>query len=126
MRVLIIDDDEDDRDIFCTAIHELVPSIECREAESCLEGHRILERDKPALPDYIFLDINMPKVDGETCFERIKKDADLTHIPVVMYSTTSNQNEIQRFYDKGAFAFVTKPRDYGLLLRELRSLLKLN
>jgi CheY-like chemotaxis protein len=126
MKVLIIDDDEDDRSIFCAAIRELSPSIECKEAESCYQGHTLLTQNLQALPDYIFLDINMPRVDGETCFRRLKKDKAVSHIPVIMYSTTDNQQEIKRFYERGAFAFVTKPREYGALLNSLRSVLNLN
>jgi len=125
MKVLIIDDDEDDRDIFCAAIHDLGESIECKVAESCLEGHQVLSQNLHALPDYIFLDINMPKVDGDTCFRRLKKDTSVSHIPVLMYSTSSDEQEIKHFYEKGAFAFVTKPRDYDVLLSSLRSVLNL-
>ncbi len=62
--VLIVDDDEDDRDLFCIAVHELEPKINCilaRNGEEALQGLRL---EKFPKPDLIFLDLNMPRLNG--------------------------------------------------------------
>ena len=89
--VLIIDDDEDDRDLFCIAVHEIEPRINCimaRNGEEALQGLR-LEYPKPHI---IFLDLNMPRINGIQCLRELKKDRELQDIPVVIY-TASNLDE---------------------------------
>ena len=72
MTILNVDDDEEDIEIFCDAVREIDSSIICLVAKSAEEALQILNSDID-LPAYIFLDINMPKVDGNTCLAQIKK-----------------------------------------------------
>ena len=70
--VLIVDDDEDDRDLFCIAVHELEPKINCilaRNGEEALQG---LHLEKFPKPDLIFLDLNMPRLNGYSISSGIK------------------------------------------------------
>ena len=63
MVVLNVDDDHEDREFFCDALREIDPSVVCLIAASGMEALALLQ-DRDALPDYIFLDINMPMMDG--------------------------------------------------------------
>ena len=75
--VLIVDDDEDDRDLFCIAVHELEPKINCilaRNGEEALQG---LQLEKFPKPDVIFLDLNMPRLNGIQFLRELKKDSQL-------------------------------------------------
>ena len=107
MTILYADDDPDDCELVCEALHDVDPSILFMTANDGYEALAILRKNR-RLPDYIFLDINMPKMDGKTCLLELKKDQRLKNIPVVIYSTTTNTNEIVEMFDLGAFEFISK------------------
>src|SRR5690606_28093529 len=88
-RFLIVDDDTEDQELFIDVVREVDPSIECISAFTGEEALTLLREDSPALPDYIFMDLNMPRLNGVQCLSKIKKMQYLQHIPVLLY-TTSN------------------------------------
>jgi CheY-like chemotaxis protein len=87
-RLLIADDDEDDRLLFCEAVKEIEPSAECFTAINGEDALEKLRSGLQQLPDYIFLDLNMPRMNGFRCFEELKQDDKLKDMPVVIFSTT--------------------------------------
>jgi CheY-like chemotaxis protein len=117
MVVLSVDDDIDDLDLFREALKDVDKSIVCVSARSAQEALNIL-RDEDLRPDHIFLDINMPVMNGRECLEKIKENPKLENIPVVMYSTTSNSQEIKACKKLGA-EFLTKPNRYTDLVKSL-------
>ena len=118
---LLADDDADDKTLFCEALSEIDPSIVCYTASDGKEALDILSKKQIDKPNIIFLDINMPIMDGWQCLGKIKENNEHRHIPVIMYSTSSYQRDIELALESGAFCFFTKPSDY----RELRSILRL-
>lgn len=124
MVILIVDDDAEDIELFGQAVNEVDPAITCVEAYNGLEALKILKRNS-FLPDYIFLDINMPLMNGRKCLEEIKKDDIYKRIPVIIYSTTSDVRQIDECRDLGA-DFLTKPDSFDILTSALRRILKLN
>jgi CheY-like chemotaxis protein len=62
-------------------------------------------------PDLVFLDLNMPRLDGFEVLARLKADARLRSIPVIMVTSTDSQREIKRAYELGASGYVVKPVD---------------
>ncbi len=121
MTILNVDDDLDDIEIFCDAVRAVDASIICLVARSAEEALKILNSDIE-LPAYIFLDINMPKVDGNTCLREIKKDARLREIPVVMYSTHTRTTDIEAYREMNA-GFLLKQNSFNALVRELEKVL---
>jgi CheY-like chemotaxis protein len=119
--VLLIDDDTDDIDLFSEAVSNISPEIRCWSAKDGSQGLRLLNEELVVLPDYIFLDVNMPVMGGKECLARIKTNSRLRTIPVFMYSTTSNATEIQEMKKLGAKDFVIKPSDFNSLVRLLKS-----
>ena len=73
-------------------------------------------------PDLILLDLNLPKYDGRQLLEKIKSDPDLNHIPVVVLSTSSAEEDILRSYKLHANAYVTKPVDLDQFLNVVRQI----
>ena len=122
MNILYVDDDLEDKEFFLEAVRSIDPTIQCsiasggREALEGLTGGYIL-------PSCIFLDINMPLMDGKTCLIEIKKQYALRDIPVIMYSTTSDTNQIKECYRLGAFDFLIKPNTLKKLSEDLISIL---
>ncbi|AKJ09565.1 chemotaxis protein CheY [Streptomyces incarnatus] len=73
-------------------------------------------------PDLILLDLNLPKYDGRQVLERIKSDEDLSHIPVVVLTTSSAEEDILRSYKLHANAYVTKPVDLDQFIAAVRQI----
>ena len=73
-------------------------------------------------PDLILLDLNLPKYNGVQILEAIKSDAQLCHIPVVVLTTSSAEEDILRSYKLHANAFVTKPVDLDQFMSAVRQI----
>ncbi len=116
--LMIVDDDKDDRFFFRSAIRKNNPSFECIEAENGVEALQQL-RSTDALPDFIFLDLNMPKMDGRECLMELKKDKILKNIPVIIYSTSEYKLDKEVTKELGADFFLTKLSDIYPLPEEL-------
>jgi CheY-like chemotaxis protein len=123
MLILIVDDDNEDRELFREAIAEIDPAIRCYSAQDGKEALNQMNHELVVLPDFIFLDINMPVMNGRECLIEIKKSTRLRQIPVIMYSTTSDTNEISGFYTLGAHDFLIKPSTFKKLVEALSSIL---
>jgi CheY-like chemotaxis protein len=122
MIILIVDDDAEDIELFTEAVSEVDSEIHCVEAYNGLEALKVLKRNS-LLPNFIFLDINMPLMNGRKCLEEIKKNDNYKHIPVIIYSTTSDEKQISECRKLGA-DFLTKPNSFDELTGALRKILK--
>jgi CheY-like chemotaxis protein len=123
LHLLIIEDDEDDRDLFCDAIHEIEPQIKCilaRNGEEALTGLRLDQFPKPKL---IFLDLNMPRKNGFQCLRELKGDRLLRDIPVVIYTTSKSIEQKTECEKLGAVHFITKPTSFNELCRVISNVL---
>ncbi|MHA4847774.1 response regulator [Flavitalea antarctica] len=118
-RILLIDDDSDDREMFCEAIGELSPDVICYFATDGYKAFSKLQTGEFELPDLIFLDINMPLISGWDCLQKFKEHPGYRQIPVIMYSTSSNYFDIEKANNLGALLFFTKPSNFKVLTRNL-------
>lgn len=121
-RVLLIDDDKDDAAILLAAFSESGLSAALDHFENGSLALDTLMNNKGGIPDVIFLDINMPVINGWECLREIKKLAELQSIPIVMYSTFNLKSEGISAKDVGATAFFTKPDKFSELKSKLLSL----
>jgi CheY-like chemotaxis protein len=115
----IVDDDVDDQDLFIEAVNEVDKTINCMSFSSCEEALELMKSRKIDLPDVIFLDLNMPKLNGKQCLVELKKHADLRHIPVVIYTTSSEKKDMEETARLGAAHFLTKPNKFEELCRAI-------
>ncbi|MEU3412719.1 MULTISPECIES: response regulator [unclassified Streptomyces] len=94
-----------------------------RDGEEALDFlYRRGEHAGAPTPDLILLDLNLPKYDGRQVLERIKSDPDLAHIPVVVLTTSSAEEDILRSYKLHANAYVTKPVDLDQFIAAVRQI----
>jgi CheY-like chemotaxis protein len=121
MVVLTIDDDRDNLDIFCEALNEINPNIDCIKAISAEEALNLLSLAN-SLPNYIFLDLNMPVINGKECLKMIKLNNKLSEIPIFIYSTSSDSTEIDECKRLGA-NFLKKAHSHSLLVESLKSII---
>ncbi len=122
MTILYADDDSDDCELLTEALEKIDPTIQCKVASDGMDALNILNEGE--LPDYIFLDVNMPVMDGKDCLEKLKNDERLKNIPVVIYSTTRNHEEIRELYAMGAEQFVEKPSNFNDLCKTLKGVIE--
>jgi CheY-like chemotaxis protein len=121
--IALADDDSDDADLFAEALMEIDPEIRFKKATN---GRELLEKmqiEEVDFPDIIFLDINMPEMNGWECLSELKKDRRLRNVPVVIYSTSSNVNDKKMAIKLGASYFYTKPDNYQQLKKFLEGLI---
>lgn len=122
---LLIDDDEDDRELFQIAIDELEQPINFYGVDSCCKALEQLEQ-KHVQPDFIFLDLNMPQMSGKECLRKLKESAELLHIPVTIFSTSSDPRDKEETSNLGAFDFITKPSKTSELVKILNEFISTN
>lgn len=120
--VLNIDDDPEDLENFYKAVKTVNPLAKCFLARDAKEALSIL-RDA-IVPDYIFLDIHMPMMDGKTVLTELRQNKKLETVPVVMYSTQINPRETEEYAALGANQFLHKHNDFRGLCTSLETLLK--
>ncbi|WP_245752338.1 response regulator [Chitinophaga arvensicola] len=120
--VLLIDDDIDDRMIFGEVLKELAPDIIYHEAINGEDA--LIKLNNDLVPDLIFLDLNMPRVDGKQFLAEIQQQDRLKHIPVVIYSTSSHESDKKETRELGASYFLTKPNSLHELTHILTDLLQ--
>ena len=123
VHLLIVDDDEDDRDLFCAAVNDVDPAIHCLMAQNGYEALRALRSCRLEKPDIIFLDLNMPRMNGLQTLTELKKDEALKDIPVIIYSTSKLEEDKEKTKKQGAAAFLTKPTSLDELRIDIEQLL---
>ncbi|MGX9674119.1 response regulator [Mycobacterium sp. HM-7] len=124
--ILLVEDDAGDELITREAFADNKIKNTLHVARDGQEGLDFLYRrgvhaDAPT-PDLILLDLNLPKYDGRQLLEAIKSDADLCHIPVVVLTTSSAEEDILRSYKLHANAYVTKPVDLDQFMKAVREI----
>ena len=115
---LLIDDDSDDQEIFVLALKQINNNIDCQVFD---DGKTAIEtlKQSPRLPDYIFLDLNMPLMDGRQCLQAIRQISRLDDVPVIMYSTSSDPRDKQETLKLGAGHYIEKQASLPQLVKKL-------
>jgi two-component system, chemotaxis family, response regulator Rcp1 len=115
VRILLVEDNEGDIVLTLEALKEarIINAVDVvRDGEQALQ---FLRKEEPYTgihtPDIIFLDINLPKVDGTEVLSIIKNDEHLKVIPVIMLTTSDAENDIMSSYSNHANCYITKPVD---------------
>jgi CheY-like chemotaxis protein len=127
-RVLIVDDDPDDRNLIFDSFKEKFCDSDLFALN---DGQELLEylgrrgRYKNAehpLPELILLDLNLPVKDGREALAEIKTDQQLRHIPVVIFTTSDAQKDVLQMYELGANSYVTKPVAFTRFVEVIHSI----
>lgn len=117
MNILLADDDIDDRNFFKDALKALPLTTSLSTVNDGDELMNYLLANTEQLPHVLFLDINMPAKNGFECLEEIKKNIKLKDIPVVMFSTSSEQDKIKILFKTGADVYIHKPSNFAQLVQ---------
>lgn len=127
--ILMADDDEDDRDLTREALQN---SRLANEMRFVVDGQDLMDYlrregrysdptiDAPR-PGIVLLDLNMPKKDGREALAEIKSDPRLRSIPVVVLTTSKDEEDVFRTYDLGVNSFITKPVTFAGLVEVMKT-----
>lgn len=118
----IVDDDRDDQNYLIEALSENDPDARFFTAANGQEALLFLQSGIAPLPDVIFLDLNMPRMNGRQCLTELKLSPALRDIPVIIYSTSSDKKEMQETITMGAAYFLVKRSNFHDLKEELSSI----
>ena len=113
LHLLLADDDIDDCDFFKDAIDELSATLKLTIVNNGVELMEFLMENPDNTPDLIFLDLNMPKKSGLECMVEIKSSDSLSHIPIIIYSTSLDQMVVNSLYQMGAHHYIQKPAEFA-------------
>lgn len=120
----LVDDDIDDQEIFALALQRVDTSIACIFANDGLDALKKLHQDETFIPHYIFIDLNMPRMNGRQCLIEIKKINRLDNVPVIIYSTSSEPADILETKALGATDYVAKPPSISMLTKTLTQIFR--
>jgi CheY-like chemotaxis protein len=126
--LLLAEDDDDDYLLIREALRD---SLISNDLVRVSDGEELLAylrrpgapggRGSDVDPALILLDLNMPKMDGRTALKQIKSDPALCHIPVIVLTTSKQEEDVFRSYQTGVNAFMQKPGSFNDLVGALRS-----
>lgn len=108
LHVLLADDDTDDRFFFDKALKVLPVSLRFTAVEDGARLMEYLQQNLNNLPDVLFLDLNMPRMNGSECLEEIKGNKKLQKLPVIIYSTSLHEDLADELYKNGAHYYIRK------------------
>jgi len=123
--IYLVDDDVDDQLFFTDALKEIDANISCSIANN---GREALEnlRKMTSLPEILFLDLNMPFMNGYECLSELKNELKLSRIPVVIFTTSNDPKDAEITHQLGAEVFLSKPNEFRLLREKLEKILALD
>ncbi len=124
--IFLADDDEDDCMLFEDALREICAETKLTTANDGEQLMKLLLENTSALPNSIFLDLNMPRKNGFECLEEIRSNPVLKDIPIVIFSTTAQQQSVDRAYEYGANFYIQKPGTFAQLKGIIKKILSIN
>jgi len=119
-RVFLLDDDHDEHEIFQSALQRIDEQVVFNAASDWQEAAGILMHYRP---NFIFVDLNMPKMDGVSCVMEIRKIKPFQHVPIYLYSTGITEKEGKKAISAGATNYIVKPAGFLDLCKMLKKIL---
>ncbi|MGI2033189.1 response regulator [Rhizobium panacihumi] len=126
--ILLVEDNPRDLELTlaalekCQLANEIVIARDGAEAMDYLLGAGSHAGKEGGNPTVVLLDLKLPKIDGLEVLERIKKDGNLRHIPVVMLTSSREEQDLVRSYELGVNAFVVKPVEFNEFFKAIQDL----
>lgn len=118
LKVLLIEDDTIEVMKLKRAIKKLELEHELIEAKNGEEALTLLKNDQ-VLPDVIFLDLNMPKINGLEFLKILKEDDILKYIPTIILTTSNNRKDVLACYQTGVAGYIIKPLKYEDYIKKI-------
>ena len=124
--ITLADDDEDDRLFFTDAFEELKIKTAVNTVNNGKELLDFLNHPETVLPNIIFLDLNMPIMNGIDCLKEIKQNEKFKDIAIAIYSTSSSDKDVENTFVLGANVYIKKPSNFNDLKKVLSEVVIIN
>lgn len=123
--IYLVDDDQEDRMLFREALGEIDTPVIVRNFDNGVSLIANLLNSEDALPDAIFIDLNMLLMNGEECVEDIRNERHFSQIPIIIYSIYVDDQAMDRLQVKGANGYLIKPDSFEKLKKIIKKSLEL-
>lgn len=127
--ILLVEDDPGDQELTRRALKEGILITDLHVVSDGQEALDYLQRraeyanpSASPRPDLILLDLNMPRMDGREVLRHVRKDPDIAHIPIVVLTTSEQEQDILQSYKIGCNSFITKPVYFDNFIRAVQQL----
>jgi two-component system response regulator len=126
-RILLVEDNPDDEILMLDALRRAGVAADIDIARDGAEALNYLipkdeRNDQSTVPRLVLLDLKLPKFSGLEVLRRLRADQRTRYVPVVVLTSSSEQDDIKKSYDNGANAYVRKPIDYRQFLEAVHCL----
>lgn len=125
IHILLAEDDNDDRLLFQEALNDLPVKTELTTVPNGEQLMELLTKKRKRLPDVLFLDLNMPRKNGFSSLGEIKRNNDLDQLPVIIFSTATEEEKVRQVYKDAAHYYIRKPPTFSELKNVILKVLTL-
>lgn len=115
INILLADDDQADCLLFKEAVEELPVSANITIVHNGEQLIEVISKKGNKLPDVLFLDLNMPRKNGYATLGEIKRNTDFQNLPVIIFSTASDEDSVKNVFRNAAHYYICKPADFSQL-----------
>lgn len=110
--LLLVEDNSDEEALAVRALEKCGVPVRLRVARDGAEALAMLSAPDAELPDLVFLDIKLPKIDGIEVLRRLRADARMHSVPIVILTSSLEDHDLAEGYRRGANSYIRKPLDY--------------
>ena len=125
LQLLLADDDDDDCFLFEEALSEIPVTTQLTTVHNGEQLMQLLTKTTDTLPHLLFLDLNMPRKNGFQCLNEIKQNEKLKNLPVIIFSTSCQDDVAEQLYKEGAQHYICKLNNFTQLKKLIHKVLTL-
>lgn len=123
LKILLVDDDIEEYEFMTSALQKLRVSADVFHVQQCEDVTAVIKKHNP---DMVFIDINMPSINGIDCLKSVRSHASFESLPIIIYSTSNNSSDIQESFKHKANLYVVKPNTFNKLTASLERVLSMD
>ena len=123
LKILLVDDDQEEYEFITSAFESLTVNADVIQVQDCSD---VTQTIKSHNPDLVFIDINMPSINGIDCLKAVRADSRFETLPIIIYSTSNNVTDIQESFKHRANLYVVKPNTFKKLTASLQKVLSMD
>ena len=124
--IVLVDDDKDDQLIFYEALQDIDKTVEVSIFNNGQDFLEALDAGNKTLPKIVFMDLNMPILNGMQCLNTLRKEVRYNDLSVIIYSTSGSEEDIRKTFHNGANRYMKKPNNFNVLKSLLYRAMSLN
>jgi len=121
--ILLVDDDPEDQEIFSMILEQITAKVRFLCSDNGVNALKLLTAEQDPFPEIIFMDMNMPLMDGMQCLAEMRKTSRLKEIPIYMYSTSAQDSIVAECKRLGANGFLKKVANLSDFENSLKAIL---